>query len=96
MEECIPDVYIPNAFTPNNDGENDSFRVRASSLITDFYFVIYDRWGEQIFESEDIATGWDGTFRGRTLPPDVYGFYVQIRCANNEEYFRKGNVTLIR
>jgi len=91
-----PNIFVPNAFTPNNDGENDSFRVRASSLITDFYFAIYDRWGDQIFESEDIAEGWDGTFRGRTLPPDVYGFYMQIRCANNEEYFKKGNVTLLR
>jgi len=91
-----PNIFIPNAFTPNNDGENDIFRVRASSLITEFYLAVYNRWGEQIFESRDIATGWDGAFRGRTLSPDVYGFFVQIRCGDNEEYFKKGNVTLLR
>ena len=91
-----PNIFNPNAFTPNGDGENDTFRVRASSWVTEFYFAVYNRWGEQVFESRDIATGWDGTFRGRTLAPDVYGFFVQIQCGNNEEYFKKGNVTLIR
>ncbi len=91
-----PNIFIPNAFTPNNDGENDIFRVRASSFITEFYLAVYNRWGEQVFESRDINTGWDGTFRGRALSPDAYGFFVQIRCGDNEEYFKKGNVTLLR
>ncbi len=95
--ECdAPYIFIPNAFTPNGDGDNDLFRVRTSSMITDFYFVIYNRWGEQIFETRNLNDSWDGTFKGRELSPDVYGFYVQIRCADNDEFFKKGNVTLIR
>lgn len=91
-----PYIFVPNAFTPNNDGDNDRFRVRSSAVITDFYFTVYNRWGEQMFETRNLNDSWDGTFKGRELPPDVYGFYVQIRCANNDDFFKKGNVTLIR
>lgn len=93
-----PYLYIPNAFTPNGDGENDFFKPYAPvGLITDMYFAVYDRWGELLYETDNIHDdGWDGTYKGKELPPDVYVFYFNAGCINEEEFSKKGNVTLIR
>jgi len=94
--ECrTPFIYVPNAFTPNADGRNDDFKVYGAP-IDELQLLIYDRWGEKIFESDDPNQGWDGTFGGKQLPSDVYAYYVRIKCFNGEEYRSKGNVTLIR
>ncbi len=90
-----PYIFVPNAFTPNGDGLNDVLYVRANA-VTDVFFAVYNRWGELMFESESLDNGWDGTYEGRVLSPDVYAFYLKVRCLNEEEYFKKGNVTLIR
>ncbi len=90
-----PYVFVPNAFTPNNDNNNDVLYVRGK-LLTDIHFVIYDRWGEKIFETHDINVGWDGTFRGKDCSPGVYVYYLEATCLGELFYFRKGNVTLIR
>ncbi len=90
-----PFLFIPNAFTPDGDGMNDIFRIRGNS-ITDVYLIVYNRWGEKVFETRDLETGWDGTFRGKQLPPDVFGYYLEIVCFGGEEFRKKGNVTLIR
>lgn len=90
-----PLVFIPNAFTPNGDGQNDVLFVRGTNL-TDVYLTVYNRWGEMVFETNDINMGWDGYFRGELLNPDVYGYYLRCRCEGGEEYFEKGNVTLLR
>lgn len=91
-----PEVYIPNTFTPNNDGYNDEFKVRGPSFSV-FYFAVYNRWGQLVFETEDVTKGWDGTYKGKPADPDVFGYYVKMKCnENSEEIFRKGNVTLIR
>lgn len=90
-----PLVFLPNAFTPNADGLNDVLYVRGVN-INQLYFVVYDRWGEQVFQTTDLNIGWDGTFRGKQLPPDAYGYYFRCRCDNGEEYFEKGNVSLLR
>ncbi|MCP4441007.1 MAG: T9SS type B sorting domain-containing protein, partial [Aureispira sp.] len=70
-----PNVFVPNAFTPNNDGQNDILYVRGAN-IRELYFAIYDRWGEKVFETTSLDIGWDGTFKGKTLPPDVFGYYL--------------------
>lgn len=94
--ECAePFIFIPNAFTPNNDGENDVLYVRGSN-IEEVYLTIYNRWGERMFETEDASIGWDGTYRNEPLPPDVYGYYLKVKCFNGMEYFKKGNITLLR
>lgn len=90
-----PTVYVPNTFTPNADDKNEVLFVRANQ-ISKLYFVIYDRWGEKIFETESLTEGWDGSFRGRALDPDVYVYYLEITCVGGEEYFEQGNITLIR
>lgn len=90
-----PFLYIPNAFSPNGDGENDVLYVRGPA-IKEMVFRIYDRWGEMVFESFDRSTGWDGTFRGKEMDPDVYDYYLKAICIDNVESIVKGNVTLLR
>ncbi len=89
------DVYIPNAFTPNNDGTNDVFRVR-SNFIDELELIIYNRWGQEVYKSNDLNVGWDGTFNGKELGPDAYAYYVRVKCVNSETYTKKGNVNLLR
>lgn len=88
-------IYIPNAFSPNGDMENDVLYVRGQ-LIESMLFRVFDRWGEMVFESRDRSIGWDGTFRGKQLDPDVYDYYLQAVCIDGEESIIKGNVTLLK
>ncbi len=88
-------VYLPTGFTPNNDGANDILYIR-SNFITEVYLTIYDRWGEKLFETNDIKKGWDGIFKGKLLDQGVYGYYMTFKCNNGEESFKKGNITLMR
>ena len=90
-----PFVYIPNAFSPNKDGSNDKLYVRGQ-YIFEFVFRVYDRWGELVWETSNINDGWDGTYRGKLLDPDVYDYYLQVTCIGGLENIIKGNVTLIR
>ncbi|MFO0323101.1 MAG: PKD domain-containing protein [Bacteroidota bacterium] len=90
------ELYIPNTFTPNGDGHNDVFKIRGPTY-KEFYFAVYNRWGELIFETTDQRQGWDGNYKGKFSDSDVFGYYMKARCEEqSEEIFRKGNVTLIR
>ncbi|MBW7866886.1 MAG: gliding motility-associated C-terminal domain-containing protein [Brumimicrobium sp.] len=93
-----PYIYVPNAFTPNGDGDNDMVFVRSKVISSEIEltFRIYDRWGEKVFEGHTTHDGWDGTFRGKPLKPDVYDYYLEGECINNEKFIIKGNITLIR
>ena len=88
-------IYVPNVFSPNDDGQNDILYVN-SNYIDEILFVIYDRWGEKVFETTDINVGWDGTYKGRALAPDAYGYYLRARCIGNEQYIQTGNVTILK
>jgi gliding motility-associated-like protein len=90
-----PYVFIPNAFSPNGDNENDVLYVRGI-WIEKMIFRIFDRWGELVFESTDVAYGWDGSFRGKMLDPDVYDFYLDVTCIGGLKSITKGNVTLMK
>lgn len=91
----IPHVYVPNIFSPNNDGNNDILYVRGDGIdyIT---FVIYDRWGEKIFESSSLSLGWDGTFKGSPVNMGVYVYYLDATFLDGSESVLKGNVTVAR
>lgn len=93
-----PYIFVPTAFTPNNDGKNDYFKpFFPNSLVTSIIFTVCDRWGNVIYESTNLYdNGWDGTFKGEKLSSDVYVFWLKARCLNGEEYNYKGNVTLLR
>lgn len=90
-----PFVFIPNAFSPNGDKENDALFVR-SVVLKEFLLRIFNRWGELVFESTQLHIGWDGTFKGKDLPPDVYDYYLEATCIDDQKYFKKGNITLIK
>lgn len=94
-------IYIPNTFSPNNDGVNDKFYVRGKGLFAIKSFRIFNRWGQLVFQNlqatpNDESGGWDGTFKNQKLSPDVYVYMVEILCANKTLIPVKGNVTLLR
>ncbi|MBK8563063.1 MAG: gliding motility-associated C-terminal domain-containing protein [Saprospiraceae bacterium] len=93
-----PNLFLPNAFTPNDDDGNSMNDVLyfRSNIVVEMELAIYNRWGQRVFYSEDQSIGWDGKFNGQPLPPDVYGFYLRAKCYNGQEYFKKGNITLLR
>ena len=90
-----PVVFVPSAFSPDNDGHNDLLLVNGNN-ITEMTFVVYNRWGQKVFETNDQTIGWDGTFKGQSLAPDVYGYYMQCLCEEGGSLFLKGNITLLR
>jgi len=90
-----PNIYVPNAFTPNADDKNEKLYVRGVNL-TEVHLVIFDRWGEMVFETRSLQDGWDATFKGKAVDPDVFVYYLEAVCAGGEEYFEEGNITVIR
>jgi len=90
------DVYVPTGFTPNSDGKNDLFRVTAADNYKRFKLLVYNRWGQVIFETTDINKGWDGKFKDIQLASDVYVYYLEIVTASNRKVTKKGTITLIR
>ncbi|MEO6693242.1 MAG: gliding motility-associated C-terminal domain-containing protein [Saprospiraceae bacterium] len=87
--------YIPNAFSPNGDKHNDIFYVRGINL-TKIHLIIYNRWGEEVFESFDLNKGWDGSYKNEVLGPDVFGYYLEVECIGGKKYSKKGNVSLLK
>lgn len=90
-----PDVFLPNAFTPNNDLENDVLYVRGK-FVEEVDLKIYNRWGELVFETTDQNVGWDGTYKGNKVDPAVFVYHLKVKCIDGQDYFKKGNVTVIR
>lgn len=90
-----PFVFVPNAFSPNGDGDNDILYVR-SAVASKVLLRIFDRWGEMVFETKDQHNGWNGTYKGRPCDPDVYDYYLEVTCIDDETKIIKGNITLIR
>ena len=88
-------VYIPNSFSPNADGHNDVLYVR-SAILEEFYFAVYNHWGQKVFETRDLHKGWDGTHKGRECPNGVYDYYFKGTCVDAEVLEKKGNVMLVR
>ncbi len=89
------DVFIPNMFTPNFDNLNDVFLVE-SVFLASMTLVVYNRWGEEVFNTDQVGEGWDGTFQGEELEPDVYGYYFTGVCVNGFTVQLQGNVTLLK
>ncbi len=90
-----PHAVVPNVFSPNGDGQNDILFVRGEGIMS-LEFVVYTRWGEKVFETTDINTGWDGTYQGVPLDPAVFVYYLKATLVNYEEIIQSGDVTLIK
>lgn len=94
-------LFVPNTFSPNGDGQNDVFFPRGEGLKYIKSFRIYNRWGEKVFEKtgiqlNDEANGWDGKYKGKDLSPDTYVYAIDGECESGEIVSWKGDVTLIR
>ncbi len=90
-----------NAFTPNGDGINDTFNgigfgFDLSSDINQYNMKIYDRWGELIFETNDLANGWDGSLNGKKLESEAFVYSISITDTNAQKHTFRGTVTLVR
>jgi gliding motility-associated-like protein len=88
-------IFIPNIFSPNADGQNDLLYVRGK-YIKDIDFVIYNRWGNKVFETKNTENGWDGRMNNKDCAEGVYFYAVHVTFEDGETGVRKGNVTLVR
>ena len=90
-----PTLYIPNSFTPNNDGKNDVFMAKGT-FIESFQMSIYDRWGNLVTTLEDLNTAWNGTMKGKEAPIDVYVYKITAKDINGKLISLNGQINLIR
>lgn len=88
-------IFFPTAFTPDGDGLNDIFVYKAS-LISSVNFTVYNRWGELIFATEEVGTGWDGTYGASTAPQGTYLFKLEVEDELGNAFSRTGSFTLMR
>ncbi len=94
--KTLPDqIYIPNAFSPNGDGTNDVLLVYGYT-IQSLRFMVFNQWGEKIFESNNQSTGWNGTYKGKIQPSGVYMYVCQITLRDGATMVKKGSINLVR
>lgn len=99
-EVCIEvskdyNIYIPNVFTPNSDGNNDLFLVYGTGL-NKLEIIVFDRWGEKLFVSNEQIKGWDGKYKGVDLKEDVYPYMVVFTSLDGKKHTKTGHVTLLK
>ena len=90
------DVYIPSAFTPNNDNVNETFGVTDNVAVQYYFMQIYSKWGQLIFKSNDITQKWDGTFKGKKMPTGGYLWMLTYVNRKGKKIYEQGTVLLIR
>lgn len=94
--KTAPSIFVPTAFTPNNDGLNDVIRPIAVGMKEIKYFRIYNRWGQMVFHTTTNGQGWDGRINGSPQATNVFVWMVSATDYLGNPYFQKGTVTLIR
>jgi gliding motility-associated-like protein len=92
-------VFIPSAFSPNNDGNNDLFSIKGISIVK--HMIVFNRWGKPVYErsnyiASDRNNGWDGTYKGDLLPAGAYTYFAEMDCPSGGSFVKKGTVMLIR
>ncbi|WP_316746765.1 putative Ig domain-containing protein [Pedobacter gandavensis] len=88
-------IFIPNTFTPNNDGKNDVLYVYGNT-ISKMRFRLYNQWGQFLFESTNVQNGWDGTYKGQVQPNGVYVYQFEAELNDGTKTTKKGTITLLR
>ncbi|THU38153.1 T9SS type B sorting domain-containing protein [Niastella caeni] len=91
-----PELYVPNAFTPNNDGHNDRLRVKPIGIKSFGYFAVYNRWGQMVFRTTNYNEGWDGTIGGKPVGTETFVYVAQAVDYKGKTMVRKGTVILLR
>jgi gliding motility-associated-like protein len=95
-------VFIPNTFTPNGDGVNDKFIVSGKGLGLITRMTVFNRWGQVMYDAQnipanDMTYGWDGTFQGQVLEPDVFMYVVEVKCETQGTSFKfHGDISLVK
>jgi gliding motility-associated-like protein len=95
LPECDT-FFIPRAFTPNRDGNNDVFRPIHSPYLTNYVMEVYNRWGQRVYADKDVHKGWDGTANGSPLPSGTYVWMIRYEDFEGRVKRLKGDVLLIR
>ena len=91
----VTSLFIPNAFTPNGDGSNDTFHAYFTNKVS-VVTQIFNRWGKKIYEWSDLNGSWDGTIDGSQAESDVYIYHLESIDMNGKKDVRIGHVSLIR
>jgi gliding motility-associated-like protein len=89
------DIFVPNAFSPNNDGQNDILYVHGA-CIEQMVFMVFDRWGNKVFETENANNGWDGNHNGTPMNTGTYAWYLKATLLNGASIEKQGNISLVR
>ncbi|HXB10505.1 MAG TPA: gliding motility-associated C-terminal domain-containing protein, partial [Bacteroidia bacterium] len=95
VEVLCDDIFVPDAFSPNGDGYNDYLYVKGG-CITNMTFLVFDRWGNKVFETSNLNNGWNGNYNGHPMNTGTYAWYLKVTLKDQTSVERKGNVTLIR
>ncbi len=91
-----PKVYIPEAFTPNDDGTNDLFKPVFTFIPKKYELRVYNRWGNAIFETGDYSKPWDGREpNGNSAPTGAYIYYLRIKSPNDQIIEQRGSIMVI-
>jgi gliding motility-associated-like protein len=93
--KVVPGVDVPNAFSPNGDGKNDRIFIKGFG-IAKISWRIFSRWGELVFFTNDPLLGWDGAFKGKLMPQDVYHYVLDVEFSDGKKTVKKGDITLLR
>ncbi len=88
-------LFLPDAFSPNGDGMNDTFKP-SGSFYDNFQLIVYNRWGQSVFQTTDATTGWDGTIQGDRASEGQYVYKIVITDSTGKEFVKKGTVLLLR
>lgn len=94
--DCGTLLWFPNVFTPNNDGLNDRFKPVAQGVLTSYQILIFNRWGQQLYESNDAYPGWNGTFKGNQCPEGTYFYIAEYSVGALKQSTTRGSITLLR
>lgn len=91
-----PELFVPNAFTPDNDGVNDKLKVKPTGFMSFGFFAVYTRWGQMVFRTTNFNEGWDGKINGINAEPGTYVYVAQAVDYKGKPLHRKGTVILLR
>jgi len=100
VEDCGSELWFPNVFSPDNDSKNDTFNPVSQGFIFSYHIQIFNRWGQQIYESDDAKNGWDGTLNGNPCPEETYAYIVRYSMgtglSSGKEIVKRGTVSILR
>ncbi len=97
--DCACKIYVPNAFSPNEDGVNDTFQPYVGCAVTEYDFKIFNRWGRLMFSSQNPDESWNGEFDGKLAEASVYVYVLKVTYDNEgeiEDEIKTGDVALVR